>query len=490
MSISEIGARESDRRQADARGVPATLMMPRIVLMLAVLILVLLGVVMVFSSSVVEALANGDEAHSYVVKQAIFAVVGIAIALVVMRIPHQTWLGGVPFWGLWGVAMVLVALVPVMGTEILGAKRWILIGGFSLQPTEFAKIMFVIAAAKLLCEFRDGVRDFKQVAVLAFVLIVIPLAFLYKTQSDMGSAMVILMGVVAVMWVGEVPGRVMGVLVVGIVVVGVLGMTVGYRAERIANWLNPWADQYGDGYQMIRSFYAFSEGGLFGVGLGNSREKFLYLPEAETDFIFSIIGEELGLLGTLSVIVLFLAILYAGLRIAHDAPDDFGRMLAGGLTVMLVGQAFLNMACVTGLFPTTGKPLPFVSSGGSSMIASLIMVGLILSVSRGSNVLTPYERRRNNLNVISVNRGDEVPRSGEGAADRSSRRRRDRGVESLSSRSRADFTPVGANEARGGSGRSARAGSSIQLGSGRERSYYEGRASRRSSTDGFGRSGR
>ena len=264
----------------------------------------------------------------------------------------------------------------------------------------------------MLLEYRDQIRDMKQALIAAFALVLLPLLFLYKTQSDMGSAVVILVGAFVVMWLGGLPARFVAVLGIAVVVAGVFGI-VGYRADRVSVWLDPWSNQYDTGYQMIRSFFAFSEGGILGVGLGNSREKFLYLPEAETDFIFSIIGEELGLVGALFVIALFVAVLVCGLLIAKRASDDFGTMIAGGLTCMLVGQAFLNMACATGLFPTTGKPLPFISSGGSSVVASLLMVGIIMSVSRvaGEEALTPHrasaERRRANLNYIRVE--DEPP---------------------------------------------------------------------------------
>ncbi len=382
-------------------------MMPRLAMIVAVALLVLIGIVMVFSASTVEAINNGEAPTSYVVKQVVFAAVGTVLAVFVYKSDYRTLMGGPVFWVLWGVCALLLLAVPFIGTNILGATRWIYIGGFSLQPTEFAKIMLVAAGAKIMYELREEMRDFKQTALFAAVLVILPLAFLYKTQSDMGSAVVILLGLLAVMWLGEVPTRIMVIACGVIVAVGALGI-VGYRADRVAVWLNPWSDQYGDGYQMIRSFYAFSEGGLIGVGLGNSREKFLYLPEAETDFIFSIIGEELGLLGTLAVIALFVVVLYCGLRISQRAAEPFGCMLAGGLTVMLVGQAFLNMACATGLFPTTGKPLPFISSGGSSIMASLLMVGVIMSVSRvaGEEACRPQrsaaERRRENLNFIRV----------------------------------------------------------------------------------------
>ena len=315
---SSAGFPELNRRGGARGSVPADIMMPRLGLLVAVVLLVLIGIVMVFSASTVEAIHNGESATSYVVKQAIFAVFGSALALFVYARDYRSLQGGPCFWVFWGICVALLLAVPVIGTNILGATRWIYIGGFSVQPTEFAKIMLVVAAAKVLLEYRDQIRDRKQALIAAFVLVLLPLLFLYKTQSDMGSAVVILVGAFVVMWLGGLPGRFVAVLGIAVVVGGVFGI-VGYRADRVSVWLDPWSDQYDTGYQMIRSFFAFSEGGILGVGLGNSREKFLYLPEAETDFIFSIIGEELGLVGALFVIALFVAVLVCGLLIAKRA---------------------------------------------------------------------------------------------------------------------------------------------------------------------------
>ncbi|MDR3846158.1 MAG: FtsW/RodA/SpoVE family cell cycle protein, partial [Eggerthellaceae bacterium] len=189
---------------------------------------------------------------------------------------------------------------------------------------------------------------------------------------------------------------------------------VGYRADRWV-FLNPWNDGdggYGDGYQIIRSYYAFAEGGLFGVGLGNSHEKFLYLFSSESDFIFAIIGEELGLIGAMVVVALFVVFLYGGYCIAKDASTNYGMLIAGALTTMLVAQAFINILCVIGFFPITGKPLPFISSGGSSLISSLLIVGIILSVSFTSEPAeTPYQERREKLHVVSSVDGGGYQRS-------------------------------------------------------------------------------
>ena len=265
------------------------------------------------------------------------------------------------------------------------------------------KIALVLMAARLFSDLRAHAIDTRTFLVQVLLLLVTPTVFLFITQSDLGSTAIIFLGIIAVMWLGEVPLRTV-LAVIGLAVLFAIAATVlsTYRSDRFL-YLDPWNDGkngYGNGYQIIHSYYAFAQGGVFGVGLGNSREKFLYLPESETDFIYAIIGEELGLIGALFVIALFLVVLWAGMRIARDANDDFGTMVAGSLTIMLVFQAFLNIGCVIGVFPTTGKPLPFISSGGSSLIASFIMVGIILAVSRGSGLARSPERRREELRVI------------------------------------------------------------------------------------------
>ena len=470
------------RAQANARGVPADIMLPRVLLVVSTVLLVLLGLVMVFSASTVEAIADDESIFSYVGKQAVFVLVGAIAAVLLARfIPYHYWRTGPLFSILWFLAAVLLVVVAFAGTEALGAQRWIYIGPFSLQPTEFAKIVLIVAAVRIMCDFREELVDWKHALARFFVLVVIPLAFLFKTQSDMGSAVIIVIGVFAVAWLGEVPLRVLFPVIGVLALVACIAVSTGYRADRINVWLNPWNDGeggYGTGFQIIHSFYAFAEGGIFGVGLGNSREKFLYLPEAETDFIYSIIGEELGMIGALAVLFLFIVFLIAGLRIAAKAPDEFGKLLAGGLTVMLVGQAFLNMACATGLFPTTGKPLPFISSGGSSVISSLLIVGMLMSVSYGSNVLSPYEQRRNNLNVLRVDR------SRENNGDTSSRERKKHQASRNAQLSLVDTSKpelrTSSYSRQGDSSRYHR--SSIQRES-LSRSYAGEKASRRTSSD-------
>lgn len=385
-------------------GAPAEILGPRIMLMLVVLALVLIGLVMVYSTSSVNAIEEGLSTTHYVVRQLIYTLLGLGLAAFLYKVIPYQWWGGRWVWIAWGVALVLLALTAAIGIEEYGAKRWLGVGGFTIQPSEFVKVALVLMAARILADARAETITPGAAIAQAIVLILVPVLLLYATQSDLGTTLIILLGVYAVMWLGEVPSRVMiGLAAAGVLFAVYAVFGTGYRSDRMV-YLNPWDDGqggYGTGYNIIRSYYALAEGGLIGVGLGNSHEKFQYLFASESDFIFAIVGEELGMVGALLVIALFLTFLYSGLRIARSAPDDLGVMIAGGLTIMLVFQAFLNIGCVIGVLPTTGKPLPFISSGGSSMLSSMIIVGLILSVSRAAEEeAAVYERRREDLRIV------------------------------------------------------------------------------------------
>ena len=375
---------------------------PRLVMLLCVLGLTLLGFVMIFSASSISAIAEESGVASYLLDQLVFALLGITAAFALWKfVPYQVW--GTPIvWVVWGLAIVLLLLTAVTGIAALGAQRWLVIGPISLQPSEFAKIAIVLMAAYQFSNLRSGASDMRQFIVSIVVCVILPTLFLYATQSDLGTTAIIAVGILAVMWFGEVPLRTILIMIGALILFAVFAVVLSsYRSDRFL-FLDPWNDGengYGRGYQLVHSYYAFAEGGIFGVGLGNSREKYLYLPESETDFIFAIIGEELGLVGALAVIAVFLVLLWAGMRIARDASSDFGAMIAGAITIMLVFQAFLNMGCAMGVFPTTGKPLPFISSGGSSLIASFMMVGIILSVSEDSPEAAA-QRRRDEMRVV------------------------------------------------------------------------------------------
>ena len=389
--------------QANQASAPPDVTGPRIVMLLCVLALTLLGFVMIYSASSISAITENADAASYLFDQLKFAGVGVVAAVVLWKlIPYRIW-AGPAVWVIWGLAVALLLLTAVTGLSALGAQRWLVLGPISLQPSEFVKIAIVLAAARLFSDLRAGALDTRTFIVQVLLVIVAPTAFLFTTQSDLGTTAIIAVGILGVMWLGEVPLRTMLIVVAGFVVFAIAATVISsYRGDRFL-YLNPWNDGQGGqgrGYQIIHSYYAFSEGGIFGSGLGNSREKYLYLPESETDFIFAIIGEELGLVGALAVIGVFLALLWAGMRIARSAADDFGAMVAGALTIMLVFQAFLNIGCAIGVFPTTGKPLPFISSGGSSLIASFMMIGIVLSVSEDVAGKSIYDRRRDDLRVI------------------------------------------------------------------------------------------
>lgn len=410
--------------------VPANIAGPRLLLILCTVALLGIGLVMVYSASSVKAISETGDAAHYLTNQLIYIGAGLLCAAIVYFLPCNFWRSSRLVWVAWLIAIALLVATAVVGTDMNGAKRWLKFSAsLGIQPSEFAKIAFVVVAARLFYDFREGKRELAATVGLFMGLIALPLIlFVYKLQSDLGTTLICVVGIFAVLWLGEVPLRIVLLAVaVGVVLVSFAIFGTDYRSGRMV-FLNPWDDGkggYGDGYNLIRSLYAFSDGGLFGVGLGNSHEKYLYLFASESDFIFAIIGNELGLVGALVVMGLFLTFLFAGVRVAQNAADGFGMYLAGACTIMIVFQAFLNMGCAMGALPTTGKPLPFISAGGSSMIATLIMVGLVLSVSREAATANVYEDRRANLRVVRASRdaGDASGRGGARGADSASARR-------------------------------------------------------------------
>ena len=385
------------------KSAPAHIMAPRLMVGLSTLALVVLGLVMVYSSSSITAYVEQGDSTGEAIKQCVFVIVGLILAVLAILFGKQEILRGVGGQIFWAVCVVLLLLTAVLGTVGLGAKRWLIVGPVSIQISEFAKIAFVLMAARIAQDYREGALDLFSAFKQAVIYIVLPLGFLFFTQSDLGTTLICCVGLVVVISLSGVPGRMIaGIFAVGIVLVLLSILISSYRSDRLFNFLDPWADEQGTGYQLIHSYKALAAGGLFGVGIGNSYEKLQYLPEAETDFIFAIIGEELGLIGALLVICAFLIFLRGGFMIASQSKSMFSGFVAAGLTTMIVFQAFLNILCVVGLFPTTGKPLPFISSGGSSMISSLLLVGIILAISFDSHNEDEYRQRRESLHVVST----------------------------------------------------------------------------------------
>lgn len=364
---------------------------PAFWLLIATAVLVLGGLLMVWSaSSVSDYVKLGDSAY-HLKKQLMVAIAG-AVALFALswwdfRTTRKRIAAIRPeavAWTLWAIATVGLIAVEFAGVGKWGATRSISIGPFFLQPSEFAKGGCVLITAVLLVQWRRGVLSDRQF-VKWLLGALVPVVVLVLNQPDMGTTVTILVAVFATLWLGGVRGRWLALISAGGTAFGTLLILVaGYRMERVVAFLDPWADPTDTGYQIIQSLYAFGSGGAFGVGLGLSRQKYSYLPAAHTDFVFAVIGEELGVIGSLSVVVAFLIFAYAGFRIAIECKDPFGRLMAGGLTSMIVIQAAMNMAAVTGLMPITGIPLPLVSAGGSSLAFTLACIGLILAVSRHS----------------------------------------------------------------------------------------------------------
>lgn len=392
---------------------PADIAGPRLILGLSVFALVLIGLVMVYSTSSVNAIDEGLSSTYYIARQLIYTLIGVVLAFLVWKLlPHRIWAGRA-VWFVWGGAILLLAATAVAGTENYGATRWLKLGPLSLQPSEFAKIAFILVAARILTDYLDGLIEFRAAAIEGILFVLIPVIFLVLGfQSDLGTTAIILVGVYGLLWVGGVSWKALiGLAVAGVAFVLFFIFGTDYRSDRLV-YLDPWNDGengYGTGYNIIRSYYAIAEGGLFGVGLGGSHEKYQYLFASESDFIFAILSEELGMAGALFVIGLFVAVLVAGLRVSATSGDTLGKLIAAGCTIMLVFQAFLNIGCVIGVLPTTGKPLPFISSGGSSMMSSMILVGLILSVSKAAEEPSVYERRRADLRLVrSVDERDRM----------------------------------------------------------------------------------
>lgn len=381
-------------------------------LLVAVFSLLIIGLVMVYSVTSASLSSEGKNPYSDVLSQTIYAMIGIIGGVLVWRFfPYRIWAGQIT-WIVWGISIVLLLATYFVGTDINGAKRWLYIGSFGMQPSEFIKVALLLMTIRIVYDLKVNAIEPKAAFAQVIVLIVVPLGFLYFTQSDLGTALICAVGILAVMWIGGIPTRVLATVIalgIAFVVFSIVGSS--YRSNRFI-YLDPWNDGdggRGSGYNIIRAYYALAEGGLFGVGIGNSHEKYQYLFASESDFIFAIIGEELGLVGAILVIGLFLLVLYCGLRITAGAPDELGNMIAGGCTIMLVFQAFLNIGCSIGVFPTTGKPLPFISSGGTSLISSLVMIGFILSVERAEEQpkdSREVRRNRENLRIVRY-RGDD-----------------------------------------------------------------------------------
>jgi cell division protein FtsW len=355
------------------------------------LVLVCASLVMVYSSSAVIGLEQYHQRPTYFLfKQATFALLGLALMPLLMRVDYRHYRQPAVIWT--ALAMVAVALVGVLfGPRINGARRWFGIAGIGVQPSELAKIIVIFFVAAILERRMDRIDDLRY-SLIPVAIVLGGVVGLILLQPDLGTALSIIVIVSAMIFAAGINYRyIIGLLLVSLPAAYVVLMSADYRRRRMMNFLNPWNDPLGDGFQVIQSLIAVGTGGVFGRGLMAGVQKLFYLPYPHTDFIYAVIGEELGLVGATIVLACFCVIAWRGLRTAMRAPDRFGAFLALGLTAMIVVQAFFNISVVLGLLPTKGIPLPFVSFGGSSLLMSMVGMGILLNVSQhasASHVVT------------------------------------------------------------------------------------------------------
>ncbi len=356
------------------------------VLFVCVAALVGIGLVMVFSASSATAYAEHGDIAYYLKRQLVWLAVGLAGAYALYRTDYHFLKRAAPFLLVAATIGLLLVFVPHVGLGVNGGRRWIGASGLSLQPSEFAKLALVIYLATMLASRGERITSLPRGLVPLCVPVVI-MAMLVLKEPDMGTASLLVFTAFAMFFVAG--ARLAHLLTVTLATLPFAALTVlasPYRRARVFAFMDPWKDPLNTGFHIVQSLLALGSGGLFGVGLGASRAKFFYLPEQYTDFIFSVLGEELGLIGTLAVVALFLTLAYRAIRIALAAPDRFGFFLATGCAAMIVIQAFVNIGVVSSSWPVTGVPLPFISFGGSSLVVNLLAVALIANVGRHRRV--------------------------------------------------------------------------------------------------------
>ena len=383
MSATATTATATARRGVARGGVRRERHEPAYALLLAVLALTALGIVMVYSASSVRSYFSTSDPAAQGLEQLVWGAIGLTGLVVAMKLDfrHLRYLA-IPFYVLTLLLLVAV-LIPGIGSEINGSRRWIVIPGVgSIQPAEFAKLAVVLYLAHWLDRRGREAKSFWN-GLIPFGMLVAPGFFLIALEPDLGTAGVYVVVAVSIFFMAGANLLYLTAIGAGIMATAWLMISgTAYQMDRVRTFLDPFRDPLGSGYNTIQALLALGLGGITGLGLGESRQKFLYLPAPSTDFIFAIIGEEWGLVGTLTVLALFVVIAYQGYRIAITAPDTFSGLVACGITTWLVVQASINMMVVTALLPVTGIPLPFISAGGSALTINLAAIGILLSISR------------------------------------------------------------------------------------------------------------
>ncbi len=351
-------------------------------LFIAVLILIGFGLIMIYSSSSIWAEYKFQDSFHYVKQQALFVVLGLFLLFLFLKMDYQILYNRSNLILGICILLLLLVLIPGIGSVRNGSRSWFGIGSFGVQPSEFAKLGLLLFASKYLSISKHSLKSYKK-GIFPILFIALFLFGLIMLQPDLGTGIVLLMSIIALLFIAGMEMKffyIAGIL--GILGVVILILIAPYRMDRITSFLDPWKDPLGTGFQMIQSLYAIGPGGLLGMGFLKSRQKHFYLPEPQTDFIFSIISEEFGVLGVIFVCALFAFVLYRGIKIALHANNLFSKYLAFGFVFQMIFQALLNLMVVVGLIPVTGVTLPFLSYGGSSLLISMISVGILLNISK------------------------------------------------------------------------------------------------------------
>lgn len=351
-------------------------------LFISVILISLFGVIMIYSSSYIWAEYKYNDPYKYLKNQSLFFCIGVVLMVIVSKIDYRKYFKYSNKILLICILLLILVLIPGVGTVRNGSRSWFGIGSFGIQPSEFAKLGLIIFTSKYLSNNPNSMKNFKK-GVLPILLITLSIFAIIMLQPDFGTGTILVMTIIGLLFIAGIDIKIF--LKFGAVgFVGVVGLIIiaPYRLKRILSFLDPWSDPLGSGFQIIQSLYSIGPGGLFGLGFGNSIQKHFYLPEPQTDFIFSIISEEFGFMGIIILSFLFITIFYNCLKISMKCDDLFGKYLSFGITFGLIFQAVLNLSVVVGLIPVTGVTLPFLSYGGSSLLITMTSIGVILNISR------------------------------------------------------------------------------------------------------------
>lgn len=348
-----------------------------------VVILVFFGLIILTSASAPIGYTEFGDTYYFIKRQILFGLLpGILLFFLCIRVKYQFWQKF--SWLLYIVSLILLLLVfiPNVGLTINGARSWVQLWGYSFQPAEFTKLTLVILMASLLSEKRRNINDWKN-GLLPVLLLLVPSIILIGLQPDIGTLSILAVMIFVILYFAKVKPVYLTILgLLGAITFTILLLMAPYRVQRLTTFLHPELDPKGVGYQINQAFLAIGSGGLWGLGLGHSRQKFQYLPEVQADSIFAILAEEMGFFVCVALIILLAFFSLRGLKIAKHAPDQFSRLLVGGIVVWFMWQSFLNISSMVGVMPLTGVPLPFVSHGGSALLVALMAVGIVLGVSR------------------------------------------------------------------------------------------------------------